>query len=137
MISKTSINAAKALAVLASLPDQEYAGASSIAREIGAPQNYLGKLLKVLAGEGLLVSQKGFGGGFRLARPASEISLYDIVEPIDKVSRWGNCFLGNGTCNEKEPCAVHGRWKHIRREYLGFLKDTSVADLARKQVSLP
>jgi Rrf2 family transcriptional regulator, iron-sulfur cluster assembly transcription factor len=133
MISKTGISATKALAVLARMPENEYVGASAIAREIGAPQNYLGKLLKILAGEGLVVSQKGFGGGFRLARPAAEISLYDIVEPIDKVSRWGGCFLGSGTCSDTSPCSVHGQWKHVREEYLGFLKNTTVADLAGRK----
>ena len=136
MISKTSISAAKALAMLAGIPEGEYAGAAAIAREIGAPQNYLGKLLKILADEGLLESQKGFGGGFRLARAASEISLFDVVEPIDKVSRWGNCFLGNGSCSESTPCAVHGRWKRIREEYLGFLRQTTMADLASKRVTV-
>ncbi|MDX9856661.1 MAG: Rrf2 family transcriptional regulator [candidate division Zixibacteria bacterium] len=130
MISKTGISAAKALAVLAKIPDREYAGSAAIAKEIGAPQNYLGKLLKALASEGLVESQKGFGGGFRLARPAAKISLFDVVEPIDKVSRWGNCFLGNGRCNEHDPCAVHDRWKRVREEYLGFLRETTIADLA-------
>ncbi|MBD3402743.1 Rrf2 family transcriptional regulator [candidate division GN15 bacterium] len=136
MISKTSVNAAKALALLAGMPPHEYAGAGFIAREIGAPQNYLGKLLKTLASEGLLESQKGYGGGFRLARSPEKITLYDVVEPLDKVSRWGGCFLGGGRCSESNPCAVHDRWKTIREQYLGFLRETTMADLASKRVSL-
>jgi Rrf2 family transcriptional regulator, iron-sulfur cluster assembly transcription factor len=130
MISKTGIHAALALALMSKLSNGEYAGASNIAREIGAPQNYLGKLLKLLAQEGLVESQKGFGGGFRLARPAGKITLYDVVEPVDHVSRWGSCFLGGGKCNEGDPCAVHHRWKAVRESYLAFLRDTTIADLA-------
>ncbi len=137
MISKTGIHAAMALALLARLAPGEYAGAASIAREIGAPQNYLGKLLKGLAGQGLVESQKGFGGGFRLARSPKKISLFDVVEPIDKVSRWGDCFLGRKRCHDDAPCAVHREWSVIRKQYLEFLKGTSIEDLAEKKVSLP
>lgn len=134
MISKTGIHALAALTKLASLDKGEYAGAADIADEVGAPRNYLGKLLKTLADNGLLVSQKGFNGGFRLARAADEISLFDVVEQIDKVSRWGNCFMSSGRCSESEPCAVHTRWKSIRENYLGFLHETTIEDLLQKKV---
>ena len=136
MISKTGIHATLALALLARLGPGEFAGASRIAKQVGAPPNYLGKLLKQFAEEGLLESQKGFGGGFRLAVSASKISLFDIIEPLDKVSKWSGCFLGRAKCTEKASCAVHARWSKIRAEYLEFLKETSIAELARKNVSL-
>lgn len=136
MISKTGIHATLALTFLAELPVGEFAGASVIAKEIGAPQNYLGKLLNNLAASGLVHSQKGFGGGFRLARPAAAISVFDIVEPIDHISRWGNCFLGRGACSESDPCAVHNHWKEIREKYLRFLKSTTLADLTSGKVTL-
>ena len=108
MLSKTGIHAIKALSILTKLPEGIYAGAGEIAAEIAAPRNYLGKLLKTLADEGLLVSQKGKGGGFRLARDASKISLYEIMDPIDHVSRWSGCLFGGGPCSPQNPCALHG-----------------------------
>jgi Rrf2 family protein len=137
MISKTGVHAALALTLMAQLKPGEYAGTVTIAKEIGAPQNYLGKLLNTLAGVGLLESQKGFGGGFRLARKSGDISLYDIIEPIDKVSRWSGCLLGKGSCTPNSPCAVHDRWKRVREEYMHFLKETTVEDLAHNKVRLP
>lgn len=130
MISRTSIHAARALTFLADLSPQEYAGAAAIARATGAPRNYLGKLLKTLSESGLVESQKGFGGGFRLARPADKISLFDVVEPLEKVSRWNGCFLGRKKCTDSAPCAVHGKWSRIRTDYLEFLRQTSIHDLA-------
>lgn len=132
MISKTAVHATLALAFLAELDGDEYAGASQIAQNVGAPRNYLGKLLKQLASEGLVESQKGYGGGFRLAESADDITLYDIVEPIDHVSRWNGCFLGRPACSDESPCAVHKRWARIREQYLKFLKQTTIAELARK-----
>jgi Rrf2 family iron-sulfur cluster assembly transcriptional regulator len=132
MLSKTGKHALLALAELAKLPPAEYAGAGQIAEATGAPPNYLGKLLKQLAGEGLLVSQKGYGGGFRLARAAVRISLYDVIEPIEHVSRWQDCFMSSGKCDSRSPCAVHDKWKSVREEYLKFLKNTALADIASR-----
>lgn len=133
MISRTGIHATLALTFLAQLKPGEYAGASQIAGEVGAPGNYLGKLLKQLAAHGLVESQKGFGGGFRLARPARKIALFDIIEPLDKVSKWQGCFLGRPKCSDKSPCAVHHKWSKIRDVYLHFLKTTTVHQLAQDE----
>jgi len=130
MISKTSLNAIKALAVLADLPAGDYAGAGAVARAIGAHQNYLGKLLQALARQGLVSSQKGLGGGFRLARRPQQITLLEIVEPIDHVSRWARCLMGRAKCSSEAPCAIHHRWGSVRDAYLAFLRETTIADLS-------
>jgi Rrf2 family protein len=117
---------------LAKVAEGAFAGAARIAQEIGAPQNYLGKLLKVMAAEGLVESQKGLGGGFRLARAAREISLFDIIEPIEHISRWSGCILGRAECSENDPCAIHDRWKSVRDAYLRMLQRTTIAELLSK-----
>jgi Rrf2 family protein len=129
MLTRTALHAIRAVVALARLPEGAYDGAGRIASEIGAPQNYLGKLLKTLAGEGLVESQKGLGGGFRLARPAESITLLDIVEPLEHVSRWSGCILGRSECSEVNPCALHHRWKAVREAYLAMLQQTTVANL--------
>jgi Rrf2 family protein len=130
VITKTAVHALTALSVLAELPPGKYAGAAEIAAGIGAPPNYLGKLLKSLADEGLLDSQKGKGGGFRLNRDPKAISLLDVMEPLERVSRWNGCFLGRKRCSDKTPCPVHARWKKVRDTYLEFLEETTVAELS-------
>jgi Rrf2 family transcriptional regulator, iron-sulfur cluster assembly transcription factor len=132
MLSKTGLHAVRAMVALARLPEGAYAGAASIARDTNAPQNYLGKLLKNLAGEGLVESQKGLGGGFRLARDARKITLFDVVEPIEHVSRWSGCILGLAACTDRHPCALHDRWKDVRNAYLHMLQETTLADLVAK-----
>jgi len=129
MISKTATHALRAMVVLARQEPDVFAGAGAIAREISAPQNYLGKLLQQLAREGLVDSQKGHGGGFRLARSPAKITLYDVVEPIDQVSRRQGCFLGQLVCSEGTACAVHGDWSKVLDTYLGFLQRTTLADV--------
>jgi len=132
MLTRTGLHAVRAMVALARLPEGTYAGAGKVASEIGAPQNYLGKILQTLAAEGLVTSQKGLGGGFRLARDPKEISLFDIVDPLEHLSRWTGCILGRPECSEVEPCAIHNRWKKVRQAYLDMLTQTTIADLVAK-----
>lgn len=137
MLSKTGVHAVRAMVALARLPTGAYAGAARIAREIKAPPNYLGKLLKALARDGLIESQKGLGGGFRLCRNPKEISLLDVVEPIEHVTRWSGCILGRAECSDAVPCAIHDRWKAVRGAYVKMLAQTTLAKLvARGEVAV-
>lgn len=129
MITKTALYAIKAMTELSRLPEGELGCAACIAERTGAPANYLSKLLKLLAQQGLLESRKGLGGGFRLARPAEQISLYDIAEPIDHVSRWTACFFGSESCSQTAPCPAHRGWQAVREPYLEFLHSTSLKDM--------
>jgi Rrf2 family transcriptional regulator, iron-sulfur cluster assembly transcription factor len=132
MISKTGIHALLALGYLAKLPAGIFGGTAEIAREIGAPRNYLGKLLQNLSSVGLVHSQKGHGGGFRLARAPEKITLFHVLEPIDHVSRWQLCFLGQDRCSERAPCPLHERWGRVRGVFVSFLRETTIADIAGK-----
>ncbi|HYT94459.1 MAG TPA: Rrf2 family transcriptional regulator [Gemmataceae bacterium] len=132
MLSKTGLHAVRAMVALAKLPTGTYAGAARIAQDIGAPPNYLSKLLKTLAEKGLVESQKGLGGGFRLVRDPKHLSLLDVVEPIEHVSRWSGCILGRPECSETNSCAIHDRWKAVRDAYLRMLQRTTLAELVAK-----
>jgi Rrf2 family protein len=120
-----------ALAVLAAQSAGIYLGAADIASRIGAPANYLGKLLQTLARAGLVESRKGLGGGFRLARPAERISLRDVVDPIEPLERLEHCLLGRATCGLASPCAVHIRYGAMRQQYFQLMEETTIADLVR------
>lgn len=131
MLTKSGLHAIRAMAVLGKLSEGEYAGANRVAKEIEAPPNYLGKLLQTLARAGLVESQKGLGGGFRLARDSRKITLLDVVEPIEHLQRWTQCVLGRHECSDENPCVVHEPWKKVRCSYLGLLERTTVAALVK------
>ncbi len=136
MLSKTGIHAIRAIVVLAEQEEGYYAGAVSIAEKIGAPKNYLGKLLQLLSHEGLVESQKGLGGGFRLARDAKSISLFDIVDPIEHIGKRVGCILGRDKCSDGNPCALHLKWKSIRDQYIELLQETHISDLVKDEKKL-
>ena len=129
MLTKTSKQVINALVKLAKLEEGEWLRVGAIAQQIKVPQNYLGKMLQSFVVAGLVVSQKGLGGGFRLAKDPKEISLFDVVEPIENVDVWSGCALGLKKCSDKNPCAVHFKWKTVKEQYLSFLKNTTIASL--------
>jgi Rrf2 family iron-sulfur cluster assembly transcriptional regulator len=118
------------MAILAAQVPKDYADARVIAERIGAPPNYLAKLLGQMAKAGLVEARKGAGGCFRLARPASELCLYEILEPVEQLVSENDCILGRDNCDGSAPCALHSRWAGIRREMIDFLKTTRLDTLA-------
>ncbi|MCA9399987.1 MAG: Rrf2 family transcriptional regulator [Candidatus Omnitrophica bacterium] len=131
MINKSSLLAIKALTELAQLPPGECEGAGSIAQKINAPANYLGKILQSLASRGLIISQKGKGGGFRLERSPKKIRLFDIVAAIEDTGKWSKCFLGRKQCLDSSPCHVHDQWKHVKETNIKFLEGINLYDLGK------
>jgi Rrf2 family protein len=69
--------------LLAVLPEGRALPAGKLAEYHGVPAAYLAKHLQALSRGGILESVQGPRGGYRLARPASEITLLDVVEAID------------------------------------------------------
>ena len=100
-----------------------------LAERTGVPASYLTKVLLVLNRAGLVEATRGTGGGYRLSKPAAEISLWEIVDPVDNVGRLDDCIMGMSECSEKNPCAMHDWWKRVRDDYLATLRQTSLADV--------
>jgi Rrf2 family protein len=130
MISRTGAHALKALVALQNLPAGGYAGAARIARQIHAPSNYLGKLLRQLARAGIVEGRKGSNGGFRLAGQTPSLSLFDALRPIEHFDRYKMCLLGRPKCRGSDPCLLHEGWSRVRDQYMDYLKATTLADIS-------
>lgn len=74
---------------LAQLETGSTASAARLARHFDLPAAYLAKQLQALVKAGVLAATTGPRGGFRLARPASEVTLLQIVEAVDGASSPG------------------------------------------------
>jgi Rrf2 family protein len=114
---------------LARSPLGEFHGAAALARETQSPPNYLAKLLQQMSKHGLLTSQKGLGGGFRLARDPDDITLYDVIVSVGDLRGWERCMLGNPECSNEHPCGIHNYWEPVRVAFFAMLRETRVSDL--------
>lgn len=121
----------RALVHMAAIPPDEFAMARTIAADEEIPPQFLAKILQDLARVGLLKSTKGPGGGFRLARPATEVSLLSVVEAIDGADRLRRCIAGQPECTDQAVCGMHHSWKVLRSRIIDYLGGTSIADVAK------
>lgn len=101
------------------------------------PRQFVRKLFAKLVRAEILVSTKGRSGGFRLARPAHDISLMQIVSAIDGEDVATGCALKLGRCSDTEPCAQHDLYKPIRQRLVDYLQTTTLADLSASLKSKP
>jgi Rrf2 family iron-sulfur cluster assembly transcriptional regulator len=130
MLSQTSEHAIRAVLYLAQQAPGEPVPADRMARALGAPGNYLGKTLQLLARRGLLASTRGPAGGFRLLRDPGEIALTDVVAAVDDGPRpRAACLLGNRPCRSSAPCAAHAAWSAVQADLWAPLRRTTIADL--------
>ena len=124
MLNQTAIYAVRAMGFLAKQDQDTQILSSTIATDMKIPRNFLSKIINRLVQAGLVTAVRGRGGGVKLARPAPDIFLYEIVELFMKVNDFKKCFLGLNKCDGS--CGLHLRWKIISEQLEKMLHDTTV-----------
>ena len=105
--------------------------ATVLADETGVPLPTAQKLVGRLAAAGLVESARGTGGGFRLARPASAISLADIVEAVEGPIAMTTCVdEDRHDCALDGHCLVKPHWGVVNEAIRGALADVSLQQLS-------
>lgn len=133
LFSKTCEHGVRAMIYLARQPPDSSHSVKTIARELGAPFHFLSKILQSLGEAGLVKTARGVGGGVTLARPAREISLFDIVTAIEGDTMFTACMLGLPGCGEQAPCTLHAEWTIRRRQLMTMFKRATLARLAQRE----
>jgi Rrf2 family protein len=101
-----------------------------VADGTGVPGPYLAKIVQALARKGLVLTQRGVGGGVTLTRPATQISLFEVCAALNDPAIECRCMLGTAECTDERACPAHEFWTRQRDTLHGFLRSTSVADFA-------
>lgn len=101
-----------------------------IAEDCEIPSPYLAKIVNILARRAIVTTQRGVGGGVSLARPAQDISLYDLAAALDDTITHPRCMLGTATCSDDRSCPAHKFWKEHKARLVDFMQQTTVADIA-------
>ena len=104
--------------------------ATDLAQDTGVPLPTAQKLMQQLAAGGLLVGQRGAGGGYALARPVSEISLADIVEAVEGPFSMTMCTEGRTDCALDAHCRVKPHMGVVGDKVRGALGAVSLQELA-------
>ena len=99
-----------------------------IAAATGIPEPTVAKVLKIMAGSGLVASQRGARGGYRLARPLAAIPVADVIAAMDGPIALTAC-VDNGSCESHRNCPMHGRWDPVNDAIEAALSAITLADM--------
>jgi Rrf2 family protein len=136
-LNQTAEYALRAAARLARLEDGASMSGHELADETGVPIHYLSKLLRKMVVAELLVAQKGHGGGFRLARPASQIRLRDVLVAVEFPLDPDHCVFGHQECDPTHPCPLHAVWNRLNCAVLRWAEGHTLADTTLDGASPP
>jgi Rrf2 family protein len=103
--------------------------AKDIADAYHIPPPLLAKILQTLARAGLLVSHAGTNGGYALARPATEISAFEVIRAIDGPLFITSCITIHGTCDLDSHCTIKEPLRKVNDSIKDLLSGIRIADL--------
>ena len=133
MISQTAEYALRAVVHMASLNDEVHI-TQDIAQATQIPAGYLSKVLQSLAKSGLIVSQRGLGGGFRLAKASAEMTIYEVVSAVNALPRIHSCPL-NLKEHADHLCPLHARLDEAMELVENAFRATTIAELTAEPPS--
>ncbi len=106
------------------------ASAQHIADQGSLPLPTVAKLLNGLARAGIVASHRGATGGYALGRPASEITVADIVQALEGPIALTACVEGSSDpCEVSSLCPMAGNWNKVNQAIRGALASVTLADM--------
>lgn len=121
---------------LAGEPDRAFTTAQ-LADEFRVSRNHLAKVISALAGAGYLETRRGGAGGARLARPASDIRLGDVVAALEADQALVECFApGDVACTMMPGCRLRVRLAHAAQAFHDALNRTTLAGCLTRDKAL-
>jgi FeS assembly SUF system regulator len=105
--------------------------APQLAGDSAVPLPTVAKVLKDLAREGVLESERGVHGGYRLARPPAEISVLQVIRALEGPVSLTACVDGSeGSCDVEALCPMRGNWDRVNGAIRAALASVTLADMA-------
>lgn len=133
MLSQKAKYALRALTMLAEQPGSDLVQIADIAERENIPRKFLEAILVELRRHGLLYARRGKAGGYRLARPAAEISLGTVIRLVDGMLAPIPCasrtaFRPCEDCHDPATCFIRHTMLDVRDAIAGVLETRTLAD---------
>jgi Rrf2 family protein len=130
-LTRAADYAARVMIELAGMPADTLTSRATLACRVEVPEQFLSKILQVLVRSGLVRSQRGASGGFKLGRPASELTLLDVIEAIEGRLFLNRCLDLSEGCDRHTWCAAHHLWVEAQSAMVNVLRKRSLLELAQ------
>jgi Rrf2 family protein len=133
MLSRKAKYGLKAMIRLASTPSARPLLVADLSKLEQIPKKFLEQILLVLKHRGLLQSRKGKGGGYMLGRPASQISMGEIIRALDGPLALIPCvsvtaYIKCDECLDERTCGIRMLMKDVHEATLSILDGRTLAD---------
>ena len=128
--------AVRMLVFLAMQPEQGFTPTTTIAQRQHIPEPYLLRISADLSRAGLIETRRGPGGGVRLARPPSDITVGIVVECVDHTFSAIDCLTEPDACLISGACSQRELWGDVEQMLLDYLFQIKIDDLAKQQQRL-
>ena len=135
-INRQTDYAIRVLLALSRVGEQARLSTSLIQQEMLIPKALSLRVVAELAKGDFILTYPGRDGGLKLARPATEINLRQVVTYFEKNFTISECLFGNDTCPFDNSSPVRCRWAHLQALILQELEKTTFDELAREAVSV-
>lgn len=129
-ISAKADYAVRALAELAAIPGSGFVTVEQLATRQALPTKFLETIFTELRKDGVVISRRGVDGGYRLARPASQICVADVIRAVDGPLAAVRGLRPEDTEYEGAAGALPQVWVALRAAVREVLEAVSLADLA-------
>lgn len=123
---QTTIYALRAMAILANLAPGASLRSRDLAEQADVPEYYVSKVMRRLVVAGLVESQKGHGGGFKLAKAPGRIKLAAILRATDVELEAGRCVFRYRACDAERPCPLHNVWESLQSALSEWADQTTI-----------
>lgn len=135
-INRQTDYAIRVILALAREGDEAMLPTSQIQQEMLIPKALSLRVVADLAKGGFIVTNPGRAGGLKLARPAAEINLRQVVTYFEKNFTVSECLHKSDSCPFDQSCPVRCRWSRLQTLILRELESTSFDELAWEAASV-
>lgn len=111
--------------------------ASTIAQKVHIALPTVSKVLKMLVAADLVVSVRGSGGGYRLARAPDEITIAQVITALDGRPALTECNAAGLKCSREATCSVRDNWRLINAVVMKALQSLTLTDMTKSLVKHP
>lgn len=117
MITREADYAIRVVLYLSQHSDEGAVSTADLAEEMDIPYRFLRKIVRRMVDANLVTSQRGQGGGLRLARPQKDISLANVLTSIDPAGiKLNLCMMNSDECQRSKSCQISKKFAELQVE---------------------
>ncbi len=128
MLSKATKYAIKAIGYLNKNPERKV-GIKEISEKTDVPFAFIGKILQDLVRKDIISSSKGPNGGFYLSEDHKKNKMICIIEAIEGIDKFEECFLGHKGCDKDNPCDIHNSYFSFKNDLFTELSTKTISEI--------